>query len=359
MKLETLLIEPTYIEVLNSLKELFENLGYVEMPATSIVSPFWNTTFTPSSSEVIFKSFDLTNKECCSIVTCQPCIRLNDLPLIADGWHLPTFHMVFAFQFNPTNTFISESLKHYIDYITKIVGCRTQKLFFTVPCDDHFPNDETVIGFGRDLLKYCGIEDSQIISCRGLANYQKGSVLSEDGITHSTLGPRIEVYILGPNGKLYEIATLLNLLASTDSGNSRHIFGIAFGVERLSSLAVQHHNIYLMPKNKQAINRLASYVLHETFAPTSLGQEASCQMLYLADTLIFTSPSITNYLNVQPYKRGKNNRGLVHQYRKIIKQLRDLTVDTGVEWNDILSFFYDEYSIAKFDICDFGLLSRS
>lgn len=342
MNLKTLIKEPVYLEVLDIFNKAATQRGYIPVEPTPIVSTFWNTTFTPSSSEVFFRYFGDNNLKK-SIHTFQPCIRMPDVLLSSDGWHLPLFHMLSFFKFDVDSIIIE--IQELLLIIASIIGCDLSKLFFSVPIQSYIKDNNDYINLGSDLLLDIGIPEKNIIYCQGSANYQNGLVVTSENIKASTKGPRIEIYVKQPDGNLREIATCLSVFACLEPGIKHKIFGFAIGIERLSGARANQFNLNYLPFRKNLITTLSQNLLTPSLAETNLGYDAMAQILSILDAIAIARPAVLTYTEHQYPKRRSANRGIKHCYRKLIKSLKHLIDDYGIAVDELLKILAINFEI--------------
>lgn len=333
MKLKTLIQEPIYRDVLNTLEQAAKDRNYIEVEPTPIVSSFWSTTFTPSSSEVFFRQIQANKTSEAPIYVVQPCIRITDLPLAQDGWHLPLFHMLSCFNFQVES--LANEFLYFLNTLRDIVGVDfIEKIFFTVS-----PNQEKE-NFGMLFLEELGISKSRIITCNGTANYQNLSLLTTDGVTASTLGPRIEMFIKSPTGDFFEFGTFLTLKARTDKNDWHSLFGFVVGVERISGIKNNSFNIYKLTEYEYWITNI-SKMLDNSMANTSLGHKAISEVISLFDALCSVSESMNTRENEITSNRRTRNRGLSNHHRRIFNTLNALLKELGIDFLVLLDIIQE------------------
>jgi tRNA synthetases class II (A) len=323
MQHSSLIKEPLYAILLESLSLFVEQRGYEPLEPTPIVSPFWNSTFTPSSSEVFFRHLQSSHNIKNSIYTCQPCIRITDLPLVNDGWHLSLFHMFSSFKFEDIT--VEDEISAFLEFLLEYLECSKDKLIFTVSY-----NQIDDVDFGRDLLIRLGISERQILIRHGSSNYQNGKVVTDLGLTASTTGPRIEFFFQSPTGDLFEIGTFLYLKAKLEEVEYGKLFGFVLGVERTVGVKLQNLNLQYLPIRNTIANQLCSTFLDASFRKTTLGYLGPSQMLSLTDALALTSPYLLDRYQTLSSNERHHSRGIYNHYRKLGKYMYYIGDEYGV-----------------------------
>jgi hypothetical protein len=338
MKLKTLIQEPTYYEVLNTLEQAAKARNYVEVEPTPIVSPFWSTTFTPSSSEVFFRQIQANKIHNNPIYVIQPCIRITDLSLAQDGWHLPLFHMLSCFNFEVNS--LADEFLYFLGTLSSFFEVNsTEDIFFTVSPTQEKEN------FGMMFLEKIGISKSNIITCNGAANYQNLSLITND-FRASTLGPRIEMFVKSSNGDFFEFGTFLALRARIDENSWVPLFGFVVGVERLSGIKTKSFDIYKLPKYESWITHV-SKMLDTSMANTSLGYKAVAETISLFDSLCVVSESMHIRDSEITASRRTRNRGLNNHHRRIFNTLNSLLKELGIDFSMFLSTAQDLNDLSR------------
>src|SRR5437867_10544224 len=234
MRTKSLIQEEVYTKLLEVFDGIAGERGYEFVEPTPLVSPFWNSTFTPSSSEIIFRHLNGGASQQ-SASACQPCIRINDLPRLGDGWHLLLFHMI---------SFIRFDLQGYADEINALLiamssalGCKPSDLFYTVSTTPVLGRGTSPPTLGADLLLELGVPESNIIFCRGTANYQNALLTTAERCNVAMIGPKIEVYVHGSDEVLREVGTFEIAAARIGKSSERNVFAFVVGLERMAGAA--------------------------------------------------------------------------------------------------------------------------
>lgn len=333
MKLKTLIHEPTYDSILDTLIDVSQKNLCSFISPTPLISPFWETTFTPSSSEVIFRSLlDTKPNAIKKFYTIQPCIRINDLPNLVDGWHSLLFHMAsfFFLDIDGFECFLSCVLNSMIE----ASNLKLSDFYFTISPNSYCPNSLPSENLGSDLLKRLNVKEEQIIWCSGTDNYQDSYRISEKRQRVSMIGPKVEIYVMLPNGsKLYEIATCEIANCSLEfirEGEKiqRNVFAFALGLERFTSVMNGQTSISLMSQHRQLINEVCNSCLHQSMANSSLGKDAISQVLFIIDALVAISPEMAS--------NKPHNRGITNHYRRMIRELSRTLKGMGISLENLL-----------------------
>lgn len=343
MKIETLIQEPVYSRILETCIEIANRRGYTSAVPTPIISAFWNTTFTPSSSEIIFRHIKEEKFPSTALFSCQPCIRVTDLPRLYDGWHLLFFHMISFIKFGISS--LEDEVIALLEMVSAIVNCKPSDLFYTVSTTPFLPDMEKSIELGANLLLRSGIPVDHIIYCNGSANFQDTTLKTSEKIKVSMVGPKIEVYINYPNNSLREICTFEIAIARMGLKIQKNLFAFVIGLERLGGATDQKLLLNTMPVHKQIIQNLCKNVLHPSMASTSIGYESIAQAVAIADALAFISSQMSGIGDLR-------NRGLQNHYRRMAKELLRIVSDIGISFNFFLEELTNELGI-DIDILQF------
>lgn len=312
MKLKTLIQEPAYDRVLDVLLDTAKNNGFKFAEPTPLISPFWKTTFTPSSSEAIFRHLDKSTNSSNKLYTVQPCIRVNDLPHLNDGWHSLLFHMVSFFLLDVNG--IEDVVALILKAMTKATNLKLSDFYFTVPTNQYCPNSLSRESLGSDLLHKIGVSSDQMIWCAGSDNYQDNSLVTEEGQTVSMTGPKVEVFVKPPHQeKLYEVATCVLETAELGANSFGNVFACAIGLERISAISEKSYSIAQMQRHSEMINIMCDALLHPSMSKSSIGRESLHQALLMVDALI--------YIDLYRECNLKYNHGINNHYNRIFKQL--------------------------------------
>jgi hypothetical protein len=311
--LKTLILEPTYSETLECLVQTASQNGHVYVSPTPAISPFWNTTFTPSSTEIVFRGLNDKPPTDSKVYTIQPCIRINDLPNLADGWHCLLFHMVSSFVLQVEN--FEETLTKSLQALIQATNLNLTDFYFTVSTNPFLPNSNQGEGLGFAVLQRIGISEKNIIFNAGSDNYQNHPPHhTGDKRVVSMAGPKIEIYVRpSTNESLYEVATCLLGTGWQDGGVLGNAFAFAVGLERVSAIAEGKTSISLMQRHSELINSLTFSLLHPSMASTPLGKEAMIKLLLMVDALAEITPNILS--------GEKYNRGIMNHYRRVVREL--------------------------------------
>ncbi len=327
MSLKTLILEQSYENLLESLIHVATSNGHLYVEPTPIISPFWNTTFTPSSTEVVFRGLEEKPFPDTKTYTVQPCIRINDLPYLSDGWHCLLFHMVSFFLLQVEN--FEDTLEASLQGIIQATNLKLSDFHFTVSTNPHLPNISQGEGLGFSLLQKFGVSEKNIILNSGSDNYQNHPPHNTgDKKVVSMAGPKIEIYIRFPDeARLYEVATCLLGTGWQNQEVLGNAFAFAIGLERISAIAERKLFIHDMPNHTKLITNLSSSLLHPSMANTSLGREAISRLLMIVDGLALITPHVLI---------GKHDRGIINHYRRVVRELARTLKSLGVS----LTSFY-------------------
>lgn len=342
MKLRNLIQEPTYERVLDVLLDTAQYNGFKFAEPTPLISPFWKTTFTPSSSEAIFRHLDKSGTSG-KFYTVQPCIRINDLPHLSDGWHCLLFHMVSFFLLDTTK--IEEALAVILKTIVSATNLNLSDFYFTVPTNQYCPTTLSHESLGADILEKIGVSSEQMIWCAGSDNYQDNSLVTAEGQKISMTGPKVEIFVKPPNQeKLYEVATCE--VATCVSKTVKHggssfgnVFACAIGLERLTTISNGKTSIFALQGHQDISNLLCTSLLHPSMTKTLLGSDVLNQVILILEALV----------HIAMYKEIglKYNRGIINHQSRLVKYFCRLLKSIGISIPDFLKHISDSTS---FDI---------
>lgn len=327
MKTNTIINEPIYSIILEQFDDLAQQRGYTEISPTSATSWFWRSTFTPSSSELIFRTLrdelNLPN----GIYSCQPCIRISDLSNVGDSWHLLLFHMITFLRFDFTN--LSEEIRALLEQVAATLEINVNQFYFTVSDNGYLPENTTSVCLGNNLLIDLGIPSENIILCKGSANYQNTSLITNNDDLAQMVGPKIELYVKFPDNSLKEIGTFEIAVTTLENRINKNSFGFAVGLERLATVKAGLKNINELPLHKQVTNLLCERLFDATMAKSQLGYDAMVEVVALLDGLAYVTPQ---------FRENKKlaSKGLANHYQKIIKELTRITKSFGIPLKDLL-----------------------
>lgn len=329
MRIKSLIQEEVYSKLLLNFDNIADRRGYEIVEPTPIVAPFWNSTFTPSSSEVIFRHLDRSGS-IQPATTLQPCIRINDLPRLIDGWHFLLFHMI---------SFIRFDLQYYEDEInalllamSSMLDCEISDFFYTVATSPTLEGITEKPTLGGDLLLELGIHESNIIYCSGAANYQNSTLRTADHGIIAMTGPKIEVYVRSSDGVLREVATFEIATARIGTSIQRSIFAFVIGLERLAASAEDQINLARMPNHERVITNLSRELLHPSMAQSTIGFDALSQATLILDALAHISSQFDS-------REASRNRGIANHFRRSAAELSRVLRGIGVSYNEFASAF--------------------
>jgi alanyl-tRNA synthetase len=332
MKLETLIHEPTYDLVLNELLNSSQQYGHKFIQPTPLISPFWNTTFTPSSSEVIFRELENEPPTNSKIYTIQPCIRINDLPHLTNGYHCLFFHMFTSFVLQVEN--FEDTLNTALHSLAKVTRLSLPNFYITVSTNPHLPNSSLEEGLGDSLLQKIGIPERNIIFNSGSDNYQnRPPHKTADHKIMSMTGPKIEIYVQPSHEEsLYEVATCILATAQQDKSILGNVFAIAVGLERASAIAEGKTDINQMHRHTTLNMQLSLSLLHPSMAETSMGRQVIAKVLLIMDALAVISPIVSV---------GKRNPDLMTHYRRVVRELARTLKAAGITLDSLFKELSD------------------
>jgi alanyl-tRNA synthetase len=349
VKLKTLIYEPSYDRILDYLIATAEQHNYSFAQPTPIISPFWKTTFTPSSSEVIFRHLGNEPVPSSRVYTLQPCVRINDLPHLNDGWHCLLFHMVSFFLLDVTG--FEEAVAVILKAIIAATNLSPENFYFTVPTNPYCPNVLSEKTLGSDLLQKIGITDKQIIWCSGADNYQNNSLVTAEGQKISMTGPKIEIFVMPPHqDKLYEVATCVLETAYQGKTALGNVFACAIGLERLAALSEEKISIVEMKHHRDLTDIICSSLLHSSMARSSVGKNAIAQLMLMIDALA--------YIALNKKSDGKYDRGITNHYRRVVRELSRLLKATGISLKDLMQIISMKLDNDAIDMIDSNFIER-
>ena len=226
---------------------------------TPLISPFWGTTFTPSSTEVYAR--DLASSNSNIITTIQPCIRFVDFGHIGDDTHLLFFHMWSCFFPNVIEKFYSytESIFEILESVIAVKRNAWHATYYPFKLNETNVNHDFTKIFDEKLLLKSGLNKNNCYAICGTSTYlhksQKNN-FPQNNSTHLTgtpaeqiEGPRIEFFVKTSNGDFVEIATIVLFSGSINLPGIGPIvvppsLAIAAGIERLAPVRFKKSNIY-------------------------------------------------------------------------------------------------------------------
>lgn len=224
---------------------------------TPLVSPFWGSTFTPSSTEVYAR--DIASGIDSNIVTTiQPCIRFIDFGSIGNDYHSLFFNMWSCF-FKDALDDLEGNVEKIICAIEKVIGINRNEwraIYHLSNSKEQNVNQEFIKLFGEELLDRIGLNKSHCHPVYGSLTYLHQSNGMQAKSTHLTgtpaeqvEGPRIELFAELPNGDFVEIATVILFsgtinLPDKSSINIAPSLAVAAGIERLALLRFKKNTLF-------------------------------------------------------------------------------------------------------------------
>ena len=324
---------PDMDEVSKQLHSLAKGLGYTKVAPTPLVSNFWASTFTPSSSEVIFRHLNSSNVCHPRVFALQPCIRLTDLHRIGDGWHKLFFHMA---------SFMSLSAHHYdvllkeiILFIAGVCQKSVSDFGFTCSTSDMLKaEDGTNLTLGRELLLQCGASMENVLDCPGTSNFQDASLTTAERLKVSMRGPKIEMFDIMDGGRFREIATFQISMAQIAQNPARAVFVLAIGLERLTAVRNGLGSFWQTSKRTRLASRIADKYLPTSLGNSYLGIESIHKCLDVIEAVYYARQAL-NEITSFP------NRGVKNHFLRMERELVRLLSDVGIPLNgfveDIIS----------------------
>lgn len=326
MAIESLIHEPGIVNTASQCVEKSRQHGYKMVDATDLVSEFWRTTFTPSSSETIFRSI-WSGEPLVPISSCLPCIRITDLPLIDDGWHLLHFHMHTFVRFEPVG--FLDHFRDLLDWLATLLGTSKNSFYYIASTIKNGPQSFVGLNLSCRELEQWGISADHILPCSGLAAYQDAALQTARNGCVRMIGPKVEVLYPAGNGRLLEIATFE--IADTYSPGKPPVPVSAFviGIERVAALIEGTDDIRRLPVHNTIITSIAAAFLDERFVTRGPGHNLLASATLIAVALFHAN----KYFDTD---RPIGNRGVGGHYKKMLRELLRILGLSGVPPNDFL-----------------------
>jgi len=301
--------------------------GFEWVDPTPLVDPFWHTTFTPSSSEIIFRLIErcaangtpLPDKA----VTLQPCIRALDLAPWSDGRHLLHFHMVTYFWFEPVD--LVGPLRWSLDAMRAAKAPVDTGLYsYFQPPSPVVPEPRHAGRFGASLLDQLGVGKDRQIPARGSSNYHLNDHRDETGAGYEAWGPRIELFADQSrlNAAPLEFATLVLEGCRTPKVPDHEylITAAAIGVERLTMTAEAAPSYWRLPGLDVVVEDVASIWGLEP--PTEV---IVSEVRHAIEILLGLAAIASTVPDLKP-----SYKGVAHQLRRLVTGLSKKLHSLGV-----------------------------
>jgi alanyl-tRNA synthetase len=323
--LKTLIPEKIYQKTVDKLTRVAHSNDHLYVTPTPIISPFWNTTFTPSSTEVVFRGLSNNPLSDTKIYTIQPCIRINDLPYIDDGRHMLLFHMFSLFLLRVEN--FEDLLDKSLQGLVEITGLKLSDYYFTVSSTSVLAENSSGRYLGAKILQEIGVSEKNIIFNAGSDNYQSRIPhKTENRELVAMTGPKIEIYVRYPDSNsLYEVGTCLLGKGYHNDELLGTAFAFAIGLERTSAIAEGKTSVHDLQLHEILISKLSTALLHPSMASTPMGKEAIVKLIRLVDALATVTPHVAI---------GIHNRGVMNHYRRMVRELVRTLRATGISLKD-------------------------
>lgn len=322
-------ITPKYDELVGLLNNLAGQLEYKTVAPTPLVSDFWSSTFTPSSSEILFRHLYSSNPQDKRVYTIQPCIRITDLPYIGDGWHKLFFHMA---------SFMCLSIEEYDGILRSILlsiaGFAQKplsKFGFTYSTTPIINTDtpKRTFNLGREFLLNCGASADKILECPGSSNYQEALLKTANRLKISMVGPKIEMFDIVNGDEYREMATFQIALAKIDSEPAKPVFGIAVGLERLAAIRDGLAAQWDISERAKLAATLATELLPSSLANSQMGKKSVLQCLEVLEAIIKVREEVPPGANFP-------NRGIKNHYLRMIRELGRSLTGIGIPISNLL-----------------------
>jgi alanyl-tRNA synthetase len=229
---------------------------------TPLVSPFWNSTFTPSSTEVYARNLSSHKEEI--ITTIQPCLRFVDFGHIGDDMHSLFFYMWSCFFPNVDNKFNDyvETIFQILESVTKTNRNSWYATYHPLTSNEAEVRHDFIKVLGEKLLIERGLDGSKCYPIHGTSTYLHKSQNTNVSRLNTTQepnlngtpaenieGPRIELFAKTLDGDLVELATLVLfsgtiILPEIGPVDVPPSLAVAAGIERLLLLLTNKSAIY-------------------------------------------------------------------------------------------------------------------
>lgn len=303
---------------------------------TPLVSPFWNTTFTPSSTEVYAREL-ATDSRSKIITTLQPCIRFVDFGGLGDDFHSLFFYMWSCF-FKEAISGIDDHMEVLFRTIETASSTKRGNWFATY----HPVNGEKYVdthltkSFGLQLLNKIGVPEKNCLAVAGTSTYLRPAETTREPSRRSNhlsgtpaeqvAGPRIELFVELENGLFLEIATLV-LFSGTlklPSGETVDVplsLAVAVGIERLSVAYAGENSFFDLGIFKAIHDKIV-----EAF-PSKVTSRLFNREVKALTALLIASLAIEN---LAPNIPNRSNFGPNKERRRIERETRRLGADMGI-----------------------------
>lgn len=298
---------------------------------TPLVSPFWGSTLTPSTTEVYAR--ELSSKSASNtITTLQPCIRFVDFGGLGDDFHSLFFYMWSCFFKDALS-----DLDNHMDNIFKALEAasltKRENWFATYhPANtSKYADPNSTESFGLQLLKRAGLKNCFPVA--GGATYLRSADTSQEPGRANHLkgtpaeqvsGPRIELFVEIKKGIFLEIATLVLFsgalnLPSGEVVEVTQALAVATGVERLSIVRFKKNSLYELGEYERI-----SHQISQSVGEASVLFKREIQSL---TALLIAAKAIGEFAPNMP---TQSNFGPNKEKRRISREIQRLNLDIGI-----------------------------
>ena len=303
---------------------------------TPLVSDFWSSTFTPSSTEVYARGI-AENKNDVILTTIQPCIRFVDFGHAGDAVYSLFFNMWSCF-FNNAETNLEENIETIFNALEEVIGVQRTSWFATyhpIDSNNRNKNIEFLRKFDNNLLIKSGLKPANCYPVNGTATYlhQTQSKDSDNPSNHlagtpaeQVDGPRIEIFAGLPNDEFLEFATLVLFDGNINLPGVGAIkvppsLAVAAGIERLALLRFKKNTICDFGIFRTVLSLLTERLSQDALYAIFKKELSTLTSLIIADTAIkILSPDMPNRSNFGPNK----------ERRRIKKEIIRLSSELGI-----------------------------
>lgn len=340
MKTKSLFPDKDVHDLLNTCERIAAMYRFPERTPTGVLSDFWHTTFTPSSSESIFRHFSDERGDNERFCSCQPCIRITDLDQLESRWHLLLFHM-FTFIVMVPDAF-DEVFRELLAVFQSLLPGKEFTFRFLTSLTPSLPDNSYSLSVEK--LVSWGIPKERVYTISGTVAYQNAQRTTADGSIVRMIGPKVEVFLEAPNDAWYEIGTFEVATAQFANLPARTVGAFVIGLERFASATRKSFDLARLPARDHFIASLARYFSSESSVSCSpysprrvIGPCYSkwIRVAFLLDALHLCSNAVTP-------KILKENRGVGNHFRRTVRRFLDVTDELGLPLDELFAVTHQE-----------------
>jgi alanyl-tRNA synthetase len=244
-------------DLINVLTSFFTQRGYAVKEPSTLLNPLFEAlgTFNPCAGHSYIHDIANLDEELPSpekFIVIERCVRHVDLEKVGHSNHFSFFEMISNVSATPARRSSKrEIIAETYDLLTNVLGIDKRQLLITVfgggrVKNAKFPPDEETYMLWQEV----GISKERLVYVKGHKNFVYLTTLSGE-----QAGPRCEIYVdrgtqHGEFNRFIEIGTTVfeTHRFEKEKGHlvaiPNHIFGNAFGIERLAMILNRKENIY-------------------------------------------------------------------------------------------------------------------